>query len=234
MQYAAWFLSAVMLFQGAPARRAAGAHLKRGDLLVSRNQVDAALESYDRAVEADPGWALAYVRRGMARRAKGDLNGSIDDYEKAGQLDPRSTADNAAVAESYSNRGLNKFHRMEVVPAVADFTKAIEHYGKEPNHFFRRGHARLVNEELAEALGDFDRAAALNRGNEFLTTLILVHRGYALLLQGKKDEAERDFDKCRQLTSGKQVDLRVIMSGIEAQIKERRRRRDESLKGITE
>ena len=77
-------------------------------------------------------------------------------------------------------------------------------------------------------------AAALNRGNEFLTTLILVHRGYALLLQGKKDEAERDFDKCRQLTSGKQIDLRVIMSGIEAQIKERRRRRDESLKGITE
>src|SRR5215204_4097126 len=139
MQYAACLLSVVLLLQAAPTRRAAGVHLRRGDLLMSQNKVDAALTSYDKAVEADPGWAAAYVKRGMARRAKGDLEGSIEDYEKAEGLDPRSTANSAAVAESYSNRGLNKLQRLETKAAVADFDKAIEHDGKEPDHFFRRG-----------------------------------------------------------------------------------------------
>jgi hypothetical protein len=75
MRYASCLLAALILFQATPAaaqtRRAAAAHLKRGDLLMSRNRVDAA-------------WAAAYVKRGMARRAKGDLDGSIEDYEKAG------------------------------------------------------------------------------------------------------------------------------------------------------
>jgi tetratricopeptide (TPR) repeat protein len=90
-----------------------------------------------------------------------------------------------------------------------------------------------VEEELEAAVADFDRATALDHGNEFLTTLILIHRGFAFLLQGKRDEAKRDFDKSQQLTSGKQIELRLYLLGIEAQIKERRRRRADSLKGIT-
>lgn len=233
MQYASLLLSALLLLQAAPPRRAAGAHLKRGDLLMSRNKVAEALASYDKAVEADPAWAAAYVRRGMARRAKGDLEGSIEDYEKARGLDPRSTADNAAVAESYSNRGLNKFFRLEIGPAVADYTKAIEHYGKEPNHFFRRGQARLIDEEFDSAVADLNRAEALNRGNPFLSSLILVHRGYALQRLGRRAEAERDFGKVKRLTGAEPHHFRLHLMTIEAQIKERRRRRADSLKGVT-
>ena len=40
----------------------------------------------------------------------------------------------------------------------------------------------MVHEELEASVGDFNRAAALNCGNEFLTTLNYVHRAYALLL----------------------------------------------------
>src|SRR5215212_11611238 len=123
MQYVACLLSLILLLQAAPARRAAGVHLKRGDLLMSQNKVIEALASYDKAVETDPGWAAAYVKRGMARRAKGDLEGSIEDYEKAEGLDPRSTDGSTFVAESYSNRGLNKLQRLETKSAVADFDK---------------------------------------------------------------------------------------------------------------
>ncbi len=236
MHYAAWLISAVLMLQAAPvpARRAAAAHLRRGDLLMAQNRVADALASYDRAVAADPAWAAAYVKRGMARRAKGDLNGSIEDYERAEGLDARSTANNPAVAESYSNRGLNKLHRMEVEASVADFTRAIAHDGREPTHFYRRGQARLVNEELGAAVADYDRAEALGRrGDWFQTMLILAERGYAKLLQGKREEAEAEFDKCRRLTSGKQFQLGLHLMSIEAQIKERRRRRADALKGIT-
>jgi tetratricopeptide (TPR) repeat protein len=236
MSYALCLLGIILLLSPdafAQSRRAAAAHLKRGDVLISQNKLTEALASYDKAIEADPGWAAPYVKRGMARRAKGDLEGSIEDYEKAERLDPRSTANSAAVAESYSNRGLNSLHRLETAPAVADFTKAIEHDGKEPNHFFRRGQARLLDEELEAAMADFDRAVALSGGNEFLKALIYINRGYALLLQGKQDEAKRDFDKSQQLTGGKQIQLQLHLMGIEAQIKERRRRRADSMKGIT-
>ena len=233
MRYATLLLSVLLLLQAAPARRAAGVHLKRGDLLMSRNKVADALASYDKAVEADPGWAAAYVRRGMARRAKGDLEGSIEDYEKARGLDPFSTADNAAVAESYSNRGLNKFFRLEIGPAVADYDRAIEHYAKEPNHYFRRGQARLVDEEFERAVADFNRAEAINRGNTFLSSLILVHRGFALLRLGKQAEAEKDFEKSKRLPGAEQYQLQLNLLSIEAQIKERRRRRADSLKGVT-
>lgn len=234
MQYASLLLSALLLLQAAPARRAAGVHLKRGDQSMSRNNVADALASYDKAIEADPGWAHAYVRRGMARRAKGDLNGSIEDYEKARSLDPRSTADNAAVAESYSNRGLNKFFRLEIGPAVADFDMAIEHYSKEPDHFFRRGRARLIDEDFERAVADFNRAEAMNnRGNTFLSSLILVHRGFALRRLGRQPEAERDFEKSKRLAGADQYQFQLNLMTIEAQIKERRRRRADSLKGVT-
>lgn len=233
MQYASLLLSALLLLQAAPARREAGAHLKRADLLMSRNRVADALASYDKAVEADPGWAAAYVRRGMARRAKGDLAGSIEDYEKARDLDPRSTADNAAVAESYSNRGLNRFYRLEIGPAVADFDRAIEHYAKEPNHFFRRGQARLIDEEFEAAVADFNRAEAINRGNTFLSSLILVNRGFALLRLGRQAEAERDFEKSKRLTGAERFELQLHLRSIEEQIRERRRRRADLLKGVT-
>lgn len=230
MRYVSCLLAALILFQAAPSRRAAQAHLKRGDLLLSRNQVDAALKSYDEAIAADPAWAAAYVQRGVARRAKGDLDGSIADYEKAGGLDPRSTANSTTVAESYNHRGMNRFDRLEVEGALADFTKAIEHNGKEPNFFFRRGKAHLVNEELAKAVGDFDRAAALNRGSDFLTTLIRVHRGYALLLQGKKEEARQEFEKCKAGKGFTEEHLQIQLLSIEAQVKEHRRRRAEAMK----
>lgn len=236
MQYASLLLSALLLLQAAPARRAAGVHLRRGDQSMSSNKVADALASYDRAIEADPGWAHAYVRRGMARRAKGDLNGSIEDYEKARSLDPRSTADNAAVAESYSNRGLNKFFRLEIGPAVADFDMAIEHYSKEPDHFFRRGRARLIDEDFERAVADFNRAEAMNnRGNTFLSSLILVHRGFALQRLGRQSEAERDFEKSKRLAGNEQeqYQFELNLMTIEAQIKERRRRRADSLKGVT-
>ncbi|HEX7312591.1 MAG TPA: hypothetical protein VF297_01650 [Pyrinomonadaceae bacterium] len=54
------------------------------------------------------------------------------------------------------------------------------------------------------------------------------------MLQGRQDAAKKDFDRSQQLTSGKQIEPRLYLFSIEAQIKERRKRRENSLKGITE
>src|SRR5215207_9540079 len=89
-------------------------------------------------------------------------------------------------------------------------------------HFFRRGQARLIDEDLERAVADFDRAAALNRGNTFLATLVHSHRGYAFVLLGRKDEAKKEFDRVERLSNGKPILLQLQLMNIEAQIKERR------------
>src|ERR1051325_8560094 len=64
-------------FSQAKAPASARELVRKGTLLMSSNKVDAAIESYTRAIDLSPVYAEAYVNRGIARRAKGDLAGSI-------------------------------------------------------------------------------------------------------------------------------------------------------------
>lgn len=201
---------------------------------MSRNKVDAAIESYTKAIELKPAYAEAYVRRGMARRAKGDLAGSIEDYEKAASLDPKSTAGNRFVAESYSNRGYNRLGALDVEGAVKDFTRAIEIYPKEADHYFKRGRARIIKEDLDGAVSDLDRALGLSeRRNTSLRTLIHANRGMARLLQGKEADAQRDFGESIRLNEGGKLMLDAHLRDLEVQIMLMRRLKAEQQKSIT-
>jgi tetratricopeptide (TPR) repeat protein len=208
--------------------------VNKGNLLMSRNKVEAAIESYDKAIEASPDYAEAYVRRGLARRAKGDLAGSIEDYEKAASIDPKATRNNRFVAESYSNRGYNKLLKeLDVDGAIADFTRAADIFPAEPDHYYKRGHARLIKEDLDGAIADFDKALGLAaQGDTFLRTLIHANRGMARHLQGKEDEAKKDFDECVRLNKGLRMMLDRHLLDIQMQIEILKRLRAERMKGI--
>jgi len=217
----------------AQTRPAAKTLVTRGDILMARNKVDAAVESYTKAIESKPDYAEAYVKRGLARRAKGDLAGSIDDYEKASSIDPKATRNNRFVAESYSNRGYNKLNEMDVDGAIADFTRAADISPSEADHYYKRGHARLIKEEFDAAVADFDRALGLaDKWNTFLKTLVYANRGMARHLQGKEAEARKDFDECIRLNKGERMMLEHHLLDIEMRIQILKRIRAERLKGI--
>jgi len=217
----------------AQSRVAPKSLVARGDVLMARNKVDAAIETYTKAIESNPAYAEAYVKRGLARRAKGDLAGSIDDYEKAASLDPKATRNNRFVAESYSNRGYNKLNEMDVDGAIADFTRAADIAPAEADHYYKRGHARLIKEEFDAAVADFDKALALvDRWNTPLKTLVYANRGMARHLQGEEDEARKDFDECVRLNKGERMLLQHHLLDIEMRIKILKRIRAERLKGI--
>ena len=150
-----------------------------------------------------PNYAEAYVKRGMARRAKGELNGSIEDYERAAAIDPKSTRNNRYVAESFNNRGHNKLITLDVEGAIADFDRAIDIFPNHADHYHKRGQARLIKEDLEGAVADFDRALGMTaQGNHFGRVLIHADRGKASHA-GKTDAAERDFAAAQSWKGGK-------------------------------
>ena len=91
---------------------------------------------------------------------KGNLNGAINDFGAAQQIDAQAVAGNRSIDQSYSNRGYIEIGDLQIELAIADFTKAIQLHG-EAIHFYRRGQARLIDEDLEGAVGDFNWALSV-------------------------------------------------------------------------
>ena len=103
--------------------------------------------------------AEAYVKRGVAKLAKGDLDGAIADSTRAIELKPDD-------AEAYVNRGVAKLAKGSSDAAIADFTKAIE---LNPNdaigHYFLGfcyANGAGVKKDAAEAVRMYRKAAEQN------------------------------------------------------------------------
>jgi tetratricopeptide (TPR) repeat protein len=228
----------VSLFaRDAYAKPTAKEYLKRGNIQLSQNKLAEAIADFTKAIELDPAFAEAYVRRGIAQRAKGRLNEAIQDFEKAESIDPGASVskrlgdNNRLIAEAYSNRGFIELNDLQVDRAVSDLTKAIRYHG-EPTHYQRRGLAHLLEENLELAIEDFNVALSLSTYNQFLTSLIYMHRGYALLLQGKERAAEEDFEKSMKIQNVHKIMIEIQLKGLESQIKQMRQRRREMLKEV--
>src|SRR6266496_4192063 len=97
-------------------------------------------------------FAPYYNNRGLAREAKGDLDGAIADFNRAIELDPK-------LAISYHNRGLAQ----KAKGAIPDFNRAIELNPKfAAGAYSNRGLAKQAKGDLDGAIADFNRAIELN------------------------------------------------------------------------
>jgi tetratricopeptide (TPR) repeat protein len=190
---------------------------------------DEAIADYDKAIEIDPGYAMAYSNRGTARESKGDRHGAFADYNKAIEVDPRN-------AYAYNIRGLAREGRSlggtgagrggvgDYDGAIADYTKAIEIYPGYAEAYYNRALAR-------DAKGDYDGAIAdATKVIELLPTLMSAAkddayanayalRGLAQLRLGKDEEAQRDIASAIKLNSR----LKSSLEATSAKIKQARR-----------
>jgi hypothetical protein len=100
-----------------------------------------------------------------AKVGKGAVDGSIAEYTKAIQIDPKS-------AKAYSGRGAVKFAIGDNQGAIADFTKAIELDPKSTESYTGRGTAKFGTGDIPGSVVDFTNAAKLmvtamiNKGEE--------------------------------------------------------------------
>jgi tetratricopeptide (TPR) repeat protein len=207
-------------------------YLRRGDTEFSRSSLVKAIRNYTKAIQIDPFLAEAYVRRGIALRAKGSLNLAIQDFEKAEQIDPQATSNNRLVADSYSSRGYLELSFLELGDAIEDLTKAIKSH-EDALHYYRRGQARLLDEDLDGAVDDFSKALTLDQSNDLLRALVYANRGYTRLLQGKMEEARSDLMQSIRRNSGQHVLVELDLRMLEMQRREMHQRRVQVRRNIS-
>src|SRR5881628_3640501 len=90
----------------------------RGNLLLNEGDLDGALSDFNKAVESDPRYVMAYNNRGIAKIAKGDQDGAMADFNEAIKIDPHHP-------EAYVNRGLLRLQQGMKAEAERDFARSI-------------------------------------------------------------------------------------------------------------
>ena len=77
------------------------------------------MRHFDQAIARAPGYEEAYVNRGFAKGAQGDMAGAIADYDRAIEL-------KQDYADAYCNRGAAKQAQGDLPGSIADYNRAIE------------------------------------------------------------------------------------------------------------
>lgn len=111
----------------------------------------AAVDDYDRALQAKPDWLDAYVNRGAAKAALEDYAGAIADYDAALQIDPKD-------ADALVNRGVVQHELGKHAEALEDYTAALAVDGSNIDAYRNRAITFAAAGELVAAVEDYSSA----------------------------------------------------------------------------
>ncbi|MEO0376703.1 MAG: tetratricopeptide repeat protein [Cyanobacteria bacterium P01_A01_bin.17] len=126
----------------------------------------------------------AFINRANKRAVNGDVDGAIDDFNEAIQLNP-------AKATAYFNRGFlhNTVGRFE--QAILDFSEAIQLLPDYDEAYFQRGIGRAQSNDLQGAVDDFSQALQINS----LCVKAYYRRAEALAELGDPQGALADYSQ---------------------------------------
>jgi tetratricopeptide (TPR) repeat protein len=148
------------------------------------DQIAACTAVIDSGIPNDKELAALFNYRGVAYKAKGDLDHAIADYTEAIRRDP-------GYAAAYNSRGIAYKAKGDVDKAIADYDQAIRLNPNSAPAFNNRGYAYFAKSSYDRALTDFDQAVKLDPQY----ALAYNNRGYAFFMQKNYDRAINDYDQ---------------------------------------
>ena len=195
----------------------------RGGIFYDMGDYNHAIDDLDRAIQINPGFALAYNGRGNVRDTLGYCAQAIEDYSRAVEIQPRYPEAYYNRGTSYQNAGMYRqaiqdydkaietnlldtadvfCNRGAAYASLGDQMKAIEDYGRaleiDPRHaktYFNRAIAYGILGDHLQALKDFDSAIQINP--EYARAYF--HRGKAHALLGDQKQALEDMKTAARL-----------------------------------
>lgn len=131
----------------------------RGTLHAQDKKYREAIADYTKAVELEPKFVDAYLKRCEMRYKLGDNQGVLNDCYEVLNIDPQ-------VAKAHYYQGRARYSLGYVQPAIACYDSAIERDKNYPQAHYYRGIAYKELRQLALAIDDLTKAAKLFRSQK--------------------------------------------------------------------
>jgi tetratricopeptide (TPR) repeat protein len=170
-------------------RKRAEPHLADGIAHHQSGNLNAAIDSYSKAVAIDPKFAAAFHFRGKAYAGLGDLKAGISDQTKALRVESK-------FAEALMDRGILMRGSGNFDGAISDFSRVIK-LTKDANAYFQRGLSYLGKTDLRRAIADFTKV--IETAPEFAEAY--QQRAIAYSKLGDAERAQADQARARALVS---------------------------------
>jgi tetratricopeptide (TPR) repeat protein len=152
-------------------------------LFFNRNgRYDKAIAAFSKAIEAGPGHANAYNKRGAVWYMKGAYDKAIADYTQAILLNPE-------VPGFYNNRGAAWFRKEKLERAIVEYSRAVALNPLSVNALKNRGIAWFEKGFYDRAISDYNLALEIDSKS----VDIFVSRGIAHYQKTEYDKALVDF-----------------------------------------
>jgi len=196
----------------------AAAQLKRGKVFFHQKDFAGAIASFTKAIELKPTWAEAYLQRGYARRMHGVLDLAIEDYDKAAELDPRTTQNNRAVAEAYTNRGQIRCSALQFAEAITDFNRATKLFPGDLRPIYHRAQARLLLEDFRGAITDYDYFLSHEKYDPWSRALAFAERSLTKHFLGQDEDGMKDVEESLKLAGKGKEEILRHMEFLERQV----------------
>ena len=172
----------------------AEAHTSLGLLLFYNLDFQGSTKQFERAIALNPNYATAHHWYGLGPlRCVGDFDKAIAELKRALQLDPLSLIINADLGAGFVTA-----RRYD--EGIAQLRKTIDMDSHFYYAYLNLGKALQLNGQLAEAVTEYKKAAALN---DDPLVLGLLAQGYAKL--GQRDEALKTLEQLQQTATRRYV-----------------------------
>ncbi len=159
---------------------------------------DQAMRHFNRAIQIWPGFADAYLNRGLAEQGASHRAAALADFDRALNLDPHLTG-------AYNARGQIYLENGEVQKTILDCSKSIQ-VNPTVDAYYQRGEAYEKLGEHQKAIADFDAAIAESREAPFAYRARSVAKRNA----GDREGAQADADQARRIETGQSAETDVL------------------------
>ncbi len=156
----------------------------RGTLSMEEGELDAAMESFDKARRLAPDWSEPREHISLLHRIKENPQAAIDEQSHLVAQEPKNPS-------HYVNRAFARAQLGDFKQARDDYDRAIELDGENEDIYFYRGTYFVQRQEYELALSDFNRVLEIASDHDDAR----LQRATVLLHLRRQSEALDDFAK---------------------------------------
>jgi len=136
-------------------KEASDEYVKYGEDMANSNNLDKAIECFDKAIGINPKNDFAWGDRGLILDKQGKTEEALASFSKAIEIDPKN-------AITWHNKGLSLIRSNRLKEAIECFDKAIDCKENYAKAWYNKGRALSMLGELNRSQDCFDKARKLD------------------------------------------------------------------------